>query len=52
MQGVQAEETSKRKTRKTVKYQRAIGGTTLEALLAKRNQKPEFRKAQREAAIK
>jgi len=50
--GVQAEEITKRKTRKTQKFQRAIGTTSLADIMAKRNQKPEFRKAQREQAIK
>ncbi len=49
---MQAEEVLKRKTRRAVKFQRPIGNTSLEALLAKRNQKPEFRKQQRDAAIK
>lgn len=31
---------------------RAVGNMSLEALLAARNQRPEFRKAQREQAIK
>lgn len=31
---------------------RAIGDFTVEALLAKRNQKPEFRRQQRDAAVK
>lgn len=31
---------------------RPIGDVTVEAILAKRNQKPEFRRAQREQAIK
>jgi len=50
--GSQAEETTKRKTRKTVKFQRAIGGTSLAEIMAKKNQKPEVRRAQREQAVK
>ncbi|CAG0916754.1 unnamed protein product [Notodromas monacha] len=48
----QEEETIKKKTRKTTKFQRAIVGATLTDIMAKRNQKPEFRKAQREHAIR
>lgn len=52
--GVHGEEnTQKKKTRKVAhQLTRGIGNLTLEALLAKRNQKPELRKAQREQAIK
>ncbi|KAK2715354.1 hypothetical protein QYM36_010091 [Artemia franciscana] len=46
------EEQAKKKTRKVVKHQRAIVGLDLNEILAKRNQKPEVRKAQREQAIK
>ncbi|EDV24562.1 60S ribosomal protein L24 [Trichoplax sp. H2] len=46
------EETSKKRTRRTTKFQRAIQGATLENIMAKRNQKPEVRKAQREQAIR
>merc|ERR1712071_262055 len=46
------EETTKRRTKKTVKYQRAIVGATLADIMAKRNQNPEVRKAQREQAIR
>ncbi|XP_046849817.1 uncharacterized protein LOC124443369 [Xenia sp. Carnegie-2017] len=46
------EEVSKKRTRRNVKFQRAIQGATLETILAKRNQKPEVRKAQREQAIR
>ena len=35
------QETSKKRTRKTTKFQRSIQGATLENILAKRNQKPE-----------
>merc|ERR1712243_188434 len=48
----QEEEQTKKKTRKTQKFQRAIVGASLTEILAKRNQKPEVRKAQREQAIK
>lgn len=53
-QGVHAEEnTQKKRVKRTVQLaSRAIGDFTVEALLAKRNQKPEFRRQQREAAIK
>merc|ERR1711962_1240017 len=46
------EEISKKRTRRTVKFQRAIRGASLEAILAKRNMKPEVREAQRDQAIK
>merc|ERR1719192_1229644 len=49
--GVQ-EETSKKRTRRTQKFQRAITGASLSDIMAKRNQKPEVRKAQREQAIR
>ncbi|XP_021366846.1 60S ribosomal protein L24-like [Mizuhopecten yessoensis] len=48
----QTEEISKKRTRRTTKYQRAITGATLTDIMAKRNQKPEVRKAQREQAIR
>merc|ERR1712071_595308 len=48
----QEEELAKKKTRKTQKFQRAIVGASLTEILAKRNQKPEVRKAQRDQAIK
>merc|ERR1712189_2904 len=48
----QEEEQTKKKTRKTQKFQRAIVGASLTEILAKRNQKPEERKAQRDQAIK
>ena len=37
---------------KRVKVERGVGGMTLTDLLAKRNQKPEVRQAQREQAIR
>jgi large subunit ribosomal protein L24e len=46
------EEVAKKRTRRTTKYQRAIQGATINDILAKRNQKPEVRQAQREQAIK
>ncbi|WP_411025431.1 hypothetical protein, partial [Salmonella sp. s55004] len=49
--GIQ-EEISKKRTRKTTKFQRSIAGTSLAEIMAKKNQKPEVRKAQREQAIK
>merc|ERR1712131_102605 len=48
----QEEEQTKKKTRKTQKFQRAIVGASLTEILAKRNQKPEVREAQRDQAIK
>merc|ERR1712037_314181 len=49
---VTEEETSKKRTKKTQKFQRAVVGATLSDILAKRNQKPEVRKAQRDQAIR
>ena len=46
------EEVSKKRTRRTQKFARAITGATLNDIMAKRNQKPEVRKAQREQAIR
>uniref|UniRef100_A0A0A9YTQ2 Large ribosomal subunit protein eL24 n=1 Tax=Lygus hesperus TaxID=30085 RepID=A0A0A9YTQ2_LYGHE len=48
----QEEEQSKKRTRRTQKFQRAIVGASLTDILAKRNMKPEVRKAQRDQAIK
>ncbi|CAG0899953.1 unnamed protein product [Darwinula stevensoni] len=48
----QEEEQVKKRTRRTAKFQRAIVGATLNDIMAKRNQKPEVRKAQREHAIR
>merc|ERR1712102_197840 len=48
----QQEETVKKRTRRTQKFTRAITGATLSDIMAKRNQKPEVRKAQREQAIR
>ncbi|CAF0863766.1 unnamed protein product [Didymodactylos carnosus] len=47
----QAEQEIKKRTRRTTKFQRAITGVTWNEILAKRNQQPEFRKAQRQDAI-
>merc|ERR1711915_883642 len=46
------EETTKKRTRRTQKYQRGIVGASLTDIMAKRNMKPEVRKAQREQAIR
>ena len=46
------EESTKKKTRRTQKTQRAIVGASLEVIQAKRNQKPEVRQAARENALK
>merc|ERR1712096_542041 len=46
------EEVSKKRTKKHQKFQRAVVGATLQDILAKRNQKPDVRKAQREQAIR
>ncbi|XP_071524307.1 large ribosomal subunit protein eL24 isoform X2 [Panulirus ornatus] len=46
------EEATKKRTRRTQKYQRAIVGASLTDIMAKRNMKPEVRKAQREQAIR
>ena len=46
------EEAAKRRTRRTVRYQKPIAGTSLSDIIAKRTQRPEIRKAQRDAAIK
>merc|ERR1712088_791564 len=46
------EEVSKKRTKRTQKFQRAVVGATLRDILAKRNQKPDVRKAQREQAIR
>merc|ERR1712212_944318 len=43
---------SKKRTKRTHKFQRAIVGASLNEILAKRNQKPELRKAQRDEAIR
>ncbi|XP_041050530.1 60S ribosomal protein L24-like [Carcharodon carcharias] len=48
----QSEEIQKKRSRRAVKFQRAITGASLAEIMAKRNQKPEVRKAQREQAIR
>lgn len=50
--GLEGETETKKKTRRTTKFQRAIAGSSLTEILAKRNMKPEVRKAQREQAIR
>ena len=52
--GIHGEEnTQKRRAHKKVTgATRGVGNASLESILAKRNQKPEFRKAQRDAAVK
>lgn len=47
-----AEEVSKKKGRKHVKHQRGIVGLDIDAIQAKRTQKPEVRTAARQEAIK
>uniref|UniRef100_A0A3Q1CSJ8 Large ribosomal subunit protein eL24 n=2 Tax=Amphiprion TaxID=80969 RepID=A0A3Q1CSJ8_AMPOC len=47
----QSEEVAKKRTRRAVKFQRAITGASLAEIMAKRNQKPEVRKAQREQKL-
>merc|ERR1712013_867765 len=44
------EDVTKKRTRRAQKFQRAVVGATLQDIMAKRNQKPEVRKAQREQA--
>ncbi|KAK6170762.1 hypothetical protein SNE40_019074 [Patella caerulea] len=46
------ETVAKKRNRKTVKHERGIAGATLQDILAKRNQTPEVRAAQREQAIR
>merc|ERR1711894_111320 len=48
----QEEDVSKKRNKRTQKFQRAVVGATLQDIMAKRNQKPEVRKAQREQAIR
>ncbi|EGG23887.1 S60 ribosomal protein L24 [Cavenderia fasciculata] len=42
----------KKKTKRTQKFERSILGASLEVIKQKREQKPEFRAAQREAALR
>jgi len=46
------EDLTKKRTRRAQKFQRAVVGATLQDIMAKRNQKPEVRKAQREQAVR
>jgi large subunit ribosomal protein L24e len=46
------EEVAKRRTRRTVKYQRAIVGASLETIIARRSEKKEVREVAREAALR
>ncbi|KAL2758498.1 hypothetical protein ACRALDRAFT_2101004 [Sodiomyces alcalophilus JCM 7366] len=46
-----SEEVAKKRTRRTVKSQRAIVGASLDVIREKRNQRPEARSAARAAAI-
>lgn len=46
------EEAAKKRTKRNTKFQRAIVGASLNEILAKRNQKPELRKAQRDEAVR
>ncbi|PSR85741.1 putative 60S ribosomal protein L24 [Coniella lustricola] len=46
------EETAKKRTRRTVKAQRAIVGASLDVIKEKRSMRPEARSAARQAAIK
>mmetsp|Transcript_8441 Transcript_8441/g.16928 ORF Transcript_8441/g.16928 Transcript_8441/m.16928 type:complete len:148 (-) Transcript_8441:53-496(-) len=48
----QVEAVTRRRARKTTKFARAIVGASLEELKKKRNQRPEVRAAQREAALR
>ena len=49
---IKVEEITKRRSRKTTKFQRAIVGASLDEIKKKRSQKPAERSAQREAALK
>merc|ERR1712241_1224216 len=48
----QEEDVSKKRNKRTQKFQRAVVGAPLQDIMAKRNQKPEVRKAQREQAVR
>ncbi|XP_072881850.1 large ribosomal subunit protein eL24-like [Hemitrygon akajei] len=48
----QSEGIQKKRSRRAVKFQRAITGASLVEIMTKRNQKPEVHKAQREQAIR
>lgn len=45
------EETAKKRSRRTVKHQRAIVGASLDAIASRRNQKPEVRAAAQAQAL-
>ncbi|KIW09328.1 60S ribosomal protein L24 [Verruconis gallopava] len=47
-----SEEVAKKRTRRTVKHQRAVVGASLDVIKERRSQRPEARKAAREAALK
>ncbi|KAI1612259.1 60S ribosomal protein L24 [Exophiala viscosa] len=47
-----SEEVAKKRTRRTVKHQRAIVGASLDVIKERRSQRPEARAAARQAAIK
>merc|ERR1712117_1017267 len=46
------EDVSKKRNKRTQRFQRAVVGATLQDIMAKRNQKPEVRKVQREQAVR
>merc|ERR1711978_160769 len=46
------EDMGKKRNKRTQKFQRAVVGATLQDIMAKRNQKSEVRKAQREQAVR
>ncbi|GFG39097.1 hypothetical protein Cfor_12231 [Coptotermes formosanus] len=48
----QEEEQAKKRTRRTQKFSRPIVGASITDIMAKKNMKPEVRKAQREQAIR
>ncbi|KAF0992006.1 hypothetical protein HZS_7571, partial [Henneguya salminicola] len=48
----QKEEVQKKRSKRNVKFQRAIDGNTLQSIMEKRNQSTDVRKSQRESAIK
>ncbi|KAJ3101843.1 60S ribosomal protein L24 [Phlyctochytrium planicorne] len=47
----QSEEVAKKRSKRAVKAQRAVVGASLDAIKAKKNQKPEFRATQRQKAV-
>jgi len=49
---IKTDEGAKKKKRRAAKVQKAIVGISLEDLKRKRSEKPEFRQAQREAALR